>query len=744
METRYPYEDLKTMLVDETLKSLTEKPMKSTTYERVVLLKEADELCADLPQQLQFGKGYCYFLQNCSLPIKDTDLLLGRVPEKVLNEEEERLFQSLRFSNLARPKWVTDGGHRSFWWEGLLKYGLPGLRQQAIEALDRRTATGNTGEDRLDFLKGIILVYDALIIYLRRYAEAAEKAGLTEAAAICRELTLHEPRTFRQAMQLLLAVQIVYCSYVAANPTLTLGRADYLLEEFYEKDKAEGRITADDARLLILDFYCKHNLILGRGEHQMSVECEESYTGWDRNLTFDAPQYLLLGGRRRDGSYLDGELTHLFVEMIQPRFKNPVIEIRYAPDMQTKCPQLWKKIVEKARQSSSMLIYNEEDCIVAYEKAGADPEDAFDYEHYGCNHSTLAGLDVLVEYGSILPLGELLAMLKKWVDEGREPQSTEELYDAIAEEVKTLSSQIVDRLAQAWEKALTPSGKHLEMTDCFYRYAVPAAASITNCGSKYITTNVHINSFASFVDVITAIDELVIKQKRMTLAHLMKAVDANFEGHKVEWALCKNAPKLGSDHPVPNCHATALMNRFIDDVYEYANQKLAAAADLAESDDVPVIPRPLVRISMESDNHHRIGYSMGATPDGRLAGVPISQNSAPAPGSCAAGLTARLCSVASIPFDRIAAGAQNLSIQPSAFAGDEGLDKLATILGAYFDMGGLQLQVTAVDPALLIEAQKNPDQHRDLVVRITGYSAVFVDMEKHAQDDFIRREVMEY
>ena len=744
METRYPYEDLKTMLVDETLKSLTEKPMKSTTYERVVLLKEADELCADLPQQLQFGKGYCYFLQNCSLPIKDTDLLLGRVPEKVLNEEEERLFQSLRFSNLARPKWVTDGGHRSFWWEGLLKYGLPGLRQQAIEALDRRTATGYTGEDRLDFLKGIILVYDALIIYLRRYAEAAEKAGLTEAAAICRELTLHEPRTFRQAMQLLLAVQIVYCSYVAANPTLTLGRADYLLEEFYEKDKAEGRITADDARLLILDFYCKHNLILGRGEHQMSVECEESYTGWDRNLTFDAPQYLLLGGRRRDGSYLDGELTHLFVEMIQPRFKNPVIEIRYAPDMQTKCPQLWKKIVEKARQSSSMLIYNEEDCIVAYEKAGADPEDAFDYEHYGCNHSTLAGLDVLVEYGSILPLGELLAMLKKWVDEGREPQSTEELYDAIAEEVKTLSSQIVDRLAQAWEKALTPSGKHLEMTDCFYRYAVPAAASITNCGSKYITTNVHINSFASFVDVITAIDELVIKQKRMTLAHLMKAVDANFEGHKVEWALCKNAPKLGSDHPVPNCHATALMNRFIDDVYEYANQKLAAAADLAESDDVPVIPRPLVRISMESDNHHRIGYSMGATPDGRLAGVPISQNSAPAPGSCAAGLTARLCSVASIPFDRIAAGAQNLSIQPSAFAGDEGLDKLATILGAYFDMGGLQLQVTAVDPALLIEAQKNPDQHRDLVVRITGYSAVFVDMEKHAQDDFIRREVMEY
>ena len=744
METRYSYAALKTMLVDETLKSLTEKPMKSTTYERAVLLKEADDLYAHLPQPLRYGKVYCHFLQHCSLPIKDTDLLLGRVPEKVLSEEEERVFQTLRTVNLARPQWLNDGGHTSLWWEGLIKYGLTGLRRQASEELAKRTAGGTTEESRLQFLQGMILVYDALLLYLLRYADAAEKEGMAEAAAICREVAAHEPRTFRQAMQLLLAVQIVYCSYVAANPTLTMGRADYLLEELYEKDKEAGRITADDARLLILDYYCKHNLILGRGEHQMSMECEESYTGWDRNLTFDAPQYLLLGGRRRDGSYLDGELTHLFVEMIQPRFKNPVIEIRYAPEMQNKCPLLWKEIVEKARQSSSMLIYNEADCIAAYEKAGVDPEDAFDYEHYGCNHSTVAGMDVLVEYGSILPLGLMMDLLQKWAAEGHEPQSTEELYNAIAAEVIFHASQIVDRLEQAWKKAVTPSDTELHMADCFYRYTIPAASSMNCCGSKYICTNVHLNSFASFVDVITAIDELVIKQKRMTLSHLMKAVEANFEGYKVEWALCKNAPKLGSDHPVPNGHATALMTRFIDDVYAYANQKLTMDAGMAKPVDVPHVPRPIVRISMESDNNHRIGYRMGATPDGRLAGVPISQNCAPAPGSCTAGLTARLCSIASFPFDRVAAGAQNLSIQPSAFAGEEGLDKLATILGAYFDMGGLQLQVTAVDPALLIEAQKNPDQHRDLVVRITGYSAVFVDMEKHAQDDFIRREVMEY
>lgn len=742
MITKYSYEDIKEIMVYETLKSLTEKPIKSTTYERVILLKEADDLYSDLSQPLKYGKGYYYFLQNCSLPIKDTDLLLGRVAEKVLTDEEEAAFQSLRSENDARPKWVTDGGHRAFWWEGLVKYGLTGLRQQAIAELDRRIENGNTEDDRLDFLRGIILVYDAFIIYLCRYADAAEKEGLIEAATVCRELTIHEPQTFRQALQLLLIVQIIYCACVASNPTLSLGRADYLLEGLYEKDISEGILTADDARLFILDYYCKHNLILGRGEHQMSIQSEESYTGWYRNLCYDSPQYLLLGGRRRDGSYLDGELTHLFIEMIQPRFKNPVIDIRYAPNMQSMCPILWRKIVDKARQSSSLLIYNEEDCISAYIKAGVAPEDAFDFHHYGCNHSTLPGMEHMAEYGDVVPLFIFLEILKKWVSEGYEPQSTDEIYSAIVEEVKLYTSRIIDRLADTCKNSMNISGSHLEMTDCFYRYSVSSASSFKSCGSKYICSNVQIESFASFVDVLTAVDELVIKRKKMTLSHLMKAVEVNFEGYSVEWALCKNVPKFGSDDSVSNNHAKALMTRFIDDVYEYAEQKLLVNQECPVSTDIPVIPRPIIRISMESDNSHRIGYSMGATPDGRLAGIPISQNSAPALGACTAGITARLCSVASIPFNRIAAGAQNLSIQPRVFSGDEGLTRLSAILGGYFDMGGLQLQITSVDPKHLVEAQENPDLHRDLVVRITGYSAVFVDMEKHAQDDFIRREVM--
>jgi formate C-acetyltransferase len=741
MKTKYPYEELKKAIVDETLYSLANKPIKSTTYERVILLHEADELYAELAQPKKYGKAYYHLLKNCSVPVKDTDLLLGRIAEKVLDESEERIFQSLAANN-ARPLWVTDTGHRSFWWEGLIEHGIVGLRARAVTELEKRRNDGVTGSDRIDFLEGIITLYDAFILYLERYAASAESAGLDECAEVCRALTLHAPNTFREALQLLLTVQLVYCCFAAANPTLSLGRADMMLEHLYERDKAEGRITADEARLLILDYYSKHNLVLGRGEHQMSAVCPESVTGWERNLNYDAPQYLLLAGRRRDGSYLDGELTHLFVEMIEPRFKNPVVDIRYAPDMQKKCPALWRKIAERVKASASMMIYNEQDCISAYKEAGADECDAFDFQHYGCNHSIIPGTEALCEYGGATPLWILVDILNEWVSEGYEPSSTEEIYSAVSEKVRAYTCKTVDRLAESYEKRMSEPVHHLEMTDCFYVYPVPSASSFKNYGSKYICSSVHICSFASFVDALCAVDELVIKQKKVTLSALMKATRANFEGYPEMLALCRKMPKLGDGDDIPRAHARAMMNKFIDDVHEYAEKRLAIDVTRPIYKDLPVIPRPIVKISMESDNEHLTGQKMGATPDGRLAGAPISQNSAPSIGACRGGFTARLSSMASIPFDRIVSGAQNLSIQPRTFEGESGTDILASLLGTYFDMGGLQLQVTSIDPSMLTDAQKNPDLHRDLMVRVTGYSAIFVDMEKHAQDDIIRREVM--
>ena len=229
-----------------------------------------------------------------------------------------------------------------------------------------------------------------------------------------------------------------------------------------------------------------------------------------------------------------------------------------------------------------------------------------------------------------------------------------------------------------------------------------------------------------------AVDKLVFQDHKLTLAELQQALDDNFEHYPEIRAMCKGVPKLGSDDPHANAVAARLLTLLTDE-----STALQAHIEYDQW------PRILLRQSIETDTGHiYMGNVFGATPDGRKQGEPVSQNSQPSVGASINGLTARMMSMASLPFDRIMSGAQNISIQPKSFAGEDGLDTLAGIVGAYFELGGLQTQISAVDVSDLLDAQVNPDAHRDLMVRITGYSAVFVDMTKAAQDDIIHREQM--
>ena len=145
--------------------------------------------------------------------------------------------------------------------------------------------------------------------------------------------------------------------------------------------------------------------------------------------------------------------------------------------------------------------------------------------------------------------------------------------------------------------------------------------------------------------------------------------------------------------------------------------------------------------SLETDTTHlSSGRQTGATPDGRHAGEPLSENSSPSRGVAGAGLTAILQSLSSLPLDRCHSGALNLRLSPAAFRGEGGRRALADALWTYFEGGGLQAQLSMVDTATLRAAQACPEAHRDLMVRITGYSAAFVDMTPAAQDEIIRRD----
>ncbi|MDL2232599.1 hypothetical protein LJC63_03340 [Ruminococcaceae bacterium OttesenSCG-928-L11] len=763
MQLPYDMEELARLLVDEAVDKIANKPVKATTLERIRLFTEADDTVRGMPQPLQYGHGLTYVLERIAQPILPYDLLMGRITEEVPDPEGEAYFQELclRYARKplpwdkgTQPFWVFDQGHTSFYWRDVVTHGLSGLQARAQRELDRRATEGADGET-LDFLTGAVLVYRAVRTYLRRYADAARQAGMPEAAEACANAAERPPQTFREALQMLWAIMLIYCSMLAGNPTLTYGRLDQLLYPLYRKDLEGGRLTREEAGLLILDFYCKNNLIMGRGEHQLSIGDDSISTGWQRNLNFDAPQYLILGGSDEAGNPVSNDLTQLFAEQIHPRFKNPVIVVQYTRGMREQFPAVWRALVRNMRESASLMVYNDADVTAAYIRAGADPEDAVHYEHYGCNWPCLPGMDAggsnhrFMWEKRILPdesaklenadfwapapgglVGELMAVIDA-VPKGEEPPDIDFFYDRFLARFRDFMCRKYVHALLERKVLYREAPGILQFQDCFCKETIQRAKSFLCGGSKYYTITQSHGGFATLADCFTTLDALLYQEKKLTFDALREAMTHNFQGYPDIHGLCNGVPKLGSDDALSNTHGRRLLTLLTDTVYAIQREYTAQGH-----------PPILVKQCIETDTGHiRLGKALGATPDGRLAGMPLSQNSQPSLGASTAGMTARLRAMAQLPFERILSGAQNLSIQPRIFAGEKGLELLSALTSTYFELGGLQLQISAVDVSELLDAQRNPDNHRDLMVRITGYSAVFVDMIKEAQDDIISREM---
>ena len=702
---------------------LVYKDVRSTTLERLRKTREADIRVQGLPQPLQLGEGLYYLLDRIDLPVDPSDLIVGRIHEEVPDPEDEAFFQTTveAWNNRAIPPWMSDGGHECFAWDRLLRLGLPGLEEVARQELERRKAAGES-EERLDFLRGAVRVYQAFRRYAGRYADRAREAGLFQAAAHCAAVAEGPPESFAEALQLIWLVGHVYCTMLAVNPTLTFGRMDELLLERYRSDVAAGRLSRREAGDLIADFYYKNNLILGRGEHQMSGDSEKS-TGWQRNLTYDAPQYVVLGGRRPEGGAPADELTALFLERVDPRFENPVMVLRYTADL----PEgIWKLACEKMRDNASFMVYNDENIIPAMQHAGIAAEDALHYTMHGCNWPDIPGVQRQVGYHqAVLPQYFLDALFEL---DGEEA-SIDAAYDLFAAQFRREISEQCDKLRQDRSEWDGRAPGILRVDDCFLEGPIERARSWRFGGVRYPTLICAITSIATAADCFAALDELVFRSGRVPLETFKQTLRDDFAGQEPLRRLCLNTPKFGQDDALADGHAVRVLNTILEEIDR---------ASRPGTEDEVIVFRCL-----ETDMRHLwIGAGIGATPDGRCAGAPISENTSPYPGSCKHGLTAMFHSVAKLPLDRINSGALNVRLQPGLVAGEEGLENLAALLRTYFDMGGLQVQLSVVDTAELREAQLHPEQHRDLMVRITGYSAVFVDMAPHAQDEIIRREEM--
>ena len=730
--------------IDEARRALTEKPMFATSAERVLILDEIKSKYNSLPQPKRFSAMLSELLSRVSVPIEDHDLIVGRCVDRELTEDEEKIFQKyIKHPDNPNRLSLLSSGHSTISWEMILQKGLSGLKAEVS-----RSAKDAESEEKRVFFSSMLEAYEAIEGYILRYADSAESKGLTAVAKNLRA-SVNAPDSFYSALQLFWILTLINCAYITPNPTFTLGRLDKLLYPLYKADIESGRMTKDNARRYITDYYCKHNLIMGRGEHQIGDSTNS--TTFDRIFNFDAPQYLLLAGKDEDGNPSVNELTELFAECIVPEFKNPVVVVRYFGGLNEQFPTLWKTLIKKAIASSSMMFYNDDNVQKTLARYGIPKEDLCRYEHFGCNwpslgddsawlqnapHSKKFGVYTSKEEEKQLDIPfmktntahgwpeDLLIVLREL--EGRAEISMDEIYDKFFARM----ADFIDRKLE-WSEHETKARKRrpsalLSFRDLFSRSSIERGECLSACAKYHF--NLHsFYMFGTVSDCFTVIDRLVVREKRLTLSELLAATDANFVGYEETLALVRSVDKYGSDEEISNGHAAALAKRFSDLVIEKSRITLERSGVLLVS-------------CLQSDTWHiKLGELFGATPNGRLANTPFSQNSRPSNGAAKNGLTAMLNSMLNLPSDGFLSGALNLDIDNRQFAGERGETMLSVLLGSYFNAGGLHAQVSCTSADDLIDAKENPTCHRDIRVRVTGYSGIFVDMPEKLQNDIIER-----
>lgn len=699
---------------------LWKKPIQSTLVERWFLLEEACRRYEDEPQPLAMGKGLSHILAHASLPIEECDLLLGRYDDHVPTAEEEEKLQAIWQERAHRHKTVIthfNKGHLTLDWETLVKIGISGY----LEKTEKRLLEATDEKTRI-FLSGMRLTYEAIRHYIARYGEEAEKKGYAEQAQVCKNLTVAPPRTFREALQLVLFVFTVYLIYAGWRVAcLTLGRMDVYLLPFYEADLAAGRYSREDIRDFIEDFQCKTSFHLGRGEHQMTyADSAEKITGWDRNQVFDSPTYIVIGGRGTEKN----PLTRLFAEAITPGMKNPVYIYRWHRD---RAKDVWQIICEKLRRNASILTYNDETMIPAMRSIGVEEQDAENYSVHPCNWPDITGGSAaLGQIGD--PIPEML--LHTLYDEKGDPNafsSTEEIYGAFEKNYRAFLQEQTLQLRRQYALAKNAKIGTLSMNDCFLPGPMERGRSAAEGGVKYPAVYLLIRNIATAADMMSAIEQLVFVQKKVSLAKLLNAAKENFAHSQELLSACRRTPKFGTDREEADRHAVRLMRLMLDEIDK------AFAGREGEEKLYPLC------VTITDMDHIPNGKRLPATPDGRLAGEPLSENLSPTVGFLDS-TTALLNSVVKLPFERIHSGALNLRFHSAVVKGEKGRQTLEALLDTYFGKGGMQVQISVADTETLKAAQKDPDAYRDLRVRITGYSAVFVDMSQNGQEEIIRRE----
>jgi formate C-acetyltransferase len=574
----------------------------------------------------------------------------------------------------------------------MLDSGTVKKREEVKNALADFQKAGN--ENAVVFCETLLDVLDALESFADKYREEALKVGNKISADVFSRIPREKPRTFLEALQFLrLLHYAMWCNYNYHN---TLGRFDQYMYPYYKADMDAGRLTRETALELLEEFFISFN------------KDSDLYPGMQQG---DNGQSMVLGGLNPDGSESYNDLSALCLDAsLELHLIDPKINLR----VNKKTPiELYDKGSVLTKQGLGFPQYANDDVVIeAMKRWGYVEEDAYNYVVAACWEFIIPGqaMDIVNINGLSFTKALNEALDKKW-------SSFDELLGLVKETIHSQALEIMAATANIYmESAPIVS---LMMDGCIER------GRDISLGAKYNNYGIHGTGLTTAVDSLAAIRKYLFEEKFFTKDDLRSMLENNFDGcDEVLNTLRYQAPKMGNDDDKTDALATTLLNWFADSLEGHRNDRGG-----------------IFRAGTGSAMYY-IWHSKEekATPDGRRTGEALACNYSPSLFSRCKGPISIIKSFAKPNLVRVANGGPlTIELFDQMFRNEEAIHKVAQFVKSFIDMGGHQMQINAVNRDTLKDAKKHPENYRNLIVRVWGWSGYFVELDEVYQDHIIER-----
>ncbi len=661
-------------------------------------------------------------------PVIDRDeLLVGKFCLRELSPTEaEELGRYREWAEPARAAVWGQRAHMAIDYDRLLRLGINGVQRQ-IHGYRARLDLTRPGDLEKDaFYRACLIALGAAVTFAHRYADLAESQAEVEAdrqrrmelheiAMACRHVPEFPARSFREALQ---AIHMMTFCLCAGQRTLLfqLGRPDRYLLPFYRRDLADGRITPQEAQEwidclgLMLSEYTPRSLAVG----------------W------------MVGGRDASGADVCNELTVMFLRSIEHiRLAYPCIGLCWTPNTPREVMELVGSLL--AQGLSHPALFNDDVITAGLMDAGLPPAEACLYQHSTCVEITpIASSNVYVAspYINLLqllhdvlgvpPVGSLAwsahEVLGTSSDAGSRPGSLDELMVAYRWHLSQAIREAV--IAENTSQATRRYNGGFPLLSSFVNDCLSLGRDIDHGGARYNWIEPSFVGLSNLVDSLAAIRQFVYEEGSVSLDDLVKAMSGNYEGQEdLRLMLLNRAPKYGNDDERVDALATQITTWIREEVQAHTTY----------------LGGRFLSGFFCWVMHEQLGRITAASADGRRAGFPLGDGSGPAQGRERLGPTAAVLSATKWDHTPHLGGiAVNLKFSrprdDRVFA-----QRLIDVVETYLKRGGFEVQVNVVDRATLLAAQEHPEQYRDLVVRIGGYSDYFVGLSPEMQQEIIMR-----